>query len=72
MNLPNLTHYASLFKECQIMPFQDRVKFRTVTMMYKTLHSLTPTYMKERFTYQFVMSTRNNRYSKAMCKQKSS
>ncbi len=47
------------------MPIQDRVKFRTVTMVYKTLHSLTPTYMKELFTYQSEMFTRNTRYSKA-------
>ncbi len=64
MNVPNLTHSAPLFKECQVMPIQDRVKLRTVTMVYKTLHSLTPTYMKELFTYQSEMSTRNSRYSK--------
>ncbi len=65
MNIPNLTHSAPLFKECQVMPIHDRVKFRTVTMVFKTLHSLTPTYMKELFTYQSGMSTRNTRYSKA-------
>ncbi len=65
MNVPNLTHSAPLFKECQIMLIQDRVKFRTVTIVYKTLHSLTPTYMKELFTHQSEMSTRNTRYSKA-------
>ncbi len=31
----------------------------------KTLHSLTPTYMKELFTYQSEIPTRNTRYSKA-------
>ncbi len=65
MNVPNLTHSAPLFKECQVMPIQGLVKFRTVTMVYKTLHSLTPTYTKELFTYQSEMSTRNIRYSKA-------
>ncbi len=65
MNVPNLTHSAPLFKECQVMPIQDRVNFRTVTMVYKTLHSLTLTYMKELFAYQSQMSTRNTRYSKA-------
>ncbi len=64
MNVPNLTHSAPLFKECHVMPIQDWVKFRTVTMVYKTLHSLTPTYMKEFFTDQSDMSTRNTRYSK--------
>ncbi len=64
MNVPNLTHSASLFKECQVMPNQDRVKFRTLTMVYKTLHSLTPTDMKDLFTYQSEMSTRHTRYSK--------
>ncbi len=49
INMPNLTHSAPFFKECQVMPIQDRIKFRTVTMVYKTLHSLTPTYMKEVF-----------------------
>ncbi len=33
MNVPNLTHSAPLFKECQVMQIQDRVKFRTVTMV---------------------------------------
>ncbi len=65
MNMPNLTHSPPLFKECQVIPMQDRVKFRSVTMMYKTLDSLTSTYMKERFTYQSEISTRNTRYSKA-------
>ncbi len=46
MNLSNLTHSVPLFKECQVMPVQDRVKLRMVTMVYKTLHSLTPTYIK--------------------------
>ncbi len=63
LNMPNLTHSAPLFKECQVIPIKDRVKFRTVTMVYKTLHSLTPTYMKELFTYQSEMSTRNTKYS---------
>ncbi len=44
MNVPNLTHSAPLFKECQVMPIQDWVNFRTVTMVYKTLHSLTLTH----------------------------
>ncbi len=65
MNELNLTHSAPLFKECQVMPIKDQVKFRTVIMVYKTLHSLTPIYMKELFTYQSEMSTRNTRYSKA-------
>ncbi len=64
MNVPNLTHSAPLFKECQVMPIQDQVKFRTVTMVYKILHSLTPTYMRELFTYPSEMSTRNTMYSK--------
>ncbi len=64
MNVPNLTHSAPLFKDCQVMHIQDRVKFRIVTMVYKTLHSLTPRYMKEFLTYQSEMSTRNTRYSK--------
>ncbi len=50
MNVPNLTHSVPLFKECQVMPIQDWVKFRTVTMVYKTLHSLTPTDMKDLLT----------------------
>ncbi len=64
MNVPNLTHSAPFFKECQVMSIQDRVKFRTVKMVYKTLNSLTPTYMKEFFTYQSEMFTRNTRYCK--------
>ncbi len=64
-NVPNLTHSVPLFKESQVMPIHDLVIFRTVTMVYKTLHSLTPTYTKELFTYQSDISTRNTRYSKA-------
>ncbi len=71
MKVPNLTHSAPLFKECQVMIIQDQVKFRNVTMVYKTLHylthtyDLTSTYVKELFTYQSEMYTRNTWYSKA-------
>ncbi len=65
MNMPNLTHSALHFKECQVMPIQDHVKFRTVKMVCNTLHSLTPIYTKELLTYQSEMCTRNTRYSKA-------
>ncbi len=65
INMYNLTHTTPLFKECHVMPIPNWVKFRTVTMVYTGLHSLTPTYMKELFTYQSEMSTKNIRYSKA-------
>ncbi len=46
MNMPNLTHSAPLFKECQVMPNQDQVKFRTVTMVSNT-HIHERTYQSE-------------------------
>ncbi len=74
MNVPNLTHSAPLFKECQVMPIQDGVKFRTVTMVYKTLHSLKTTYMKELICPPdiTVIAKQTNCTATFMCKQKSS
>ncbi len=34
------------------MPIQNRVKFRTVTTVYKSLNGLTPDYMKNMFEKQ--------------------
>ncbi len=45
MDVPKLTHSAPLFYQCGMMPVQTHVKFRTVTMAYKTLHDLALPYM---------------------------
>ncbi len=42
MNVPKLTHSVPLFNECEIMTIQNRVKFRTATLVYKSLNGLTP------------------------------
>ncbi len=49
MDVPKLTHSATLFDQCGVMPLQTRVKFRTVTMVYNTLHDLAPPYMSNMF-----------------------
>ncbi len=36
MNVPKLTYSAPLFNECEIMTIQNRVKFRTATLVYKS------------------------------------
>ncbi len=55
MNVPKLTHSAPLFNECEIMTIQNRVKFRTATLVYKSLNGLTPIYMANMFQ-KVVMS----------------
>ncbi len=42
MYVPNLTHSALLFHQCGVMPIYNRIKFRTVTTVYKSLNGLTP------------------------------
>ncbi len=52
MNVPNLTNSAPIFHQCGVMPIQNWVKFRTVTV-YKSLNGLTPDYMKNFFFFLF-------------------
>ena len=63
MNVPKLTHSNPLFIECGVMPIQVRVKFRSATLVYKTLNGLTPSYMEGIFTNQSDVSVRTTRYS---------
>ncbi len=63
MNVPKLTHSASLFNECKIMTIQNRVKFRTATLVYKSLNGLTPIYMTNMFQKVANVSTRKTRSS---------
>ena len=65
MDVPKLTRLAPLFKECGILPIQDRVKFRSVVMVYKTMNGLTPTYMAKMFTEVSEVSTRQTRSSQS-------
>ncbi len=63
MNVPNLTHSAPLLHQCGVMPIQNRVKFRTVTTVYKSLNGLTPDYMKNMFAKVSNITTRSTRLS---------
>ncbi len=58
MDVPKLTHSAPLFDQCRVMPIQTRVTFRTVTMVYKTLHDLAPPYMSNMFQNVSEVSSR--------------
>jgi hypothetical protein len=65
MDVPRLTHSEPLFNQCGVMPIQKRVKFRTVTMVYKTLHGLTPSYMSDIFKSVSEVSSRTTRSSQS-------
>ncbi len=59
INVPNLTHSASLFHQCGGNAIQNRVKFRTVTTVYKSLNGLTPDAMKNMFEKLSNITTRS-------------
>ncbi len=59
INVATLTHSAPLFHQCGVMPIQNRVKFRTVTTVYKSLNGLTPDYMKNMFEKVSNITTRS-------------
>ncbi len=61
MNVPKLTHSVPLFNECEIMTIQNRVKFRTATLVYKSLNRLTPIYMANMSQKVAIVSTQNTR-----------
>ncbi len=63
MNVPNLTHSGPLFHQCGVMPIQNRVKFWTVTTVYKSLNGLTSEYMKNMFEKVSNITTRSTRLS---------
>ncbi len=63
MNVPKLTHYAPLFHQCGVMPIQNRVKFRTLNTVYKSLNGLTPDYMKNMFETVSNITTRSTHLS---------
>lgn len=65
MDKPKLTHSAPLFKQCNVMVIQDRVKFRCTTLVHKALHKLTPTYMSDMFQYVSEVSSRTTRSSQS-------
>ncbi len=47
------------------MTIQNRVKFRTATLVYKSLNGLTPIYMANMFQKDVNVSTRNTRSSQS-------
>ncbi len=63
MNVPQLTHSAPLFNECEIMTIQNRVYIRTATLFYQSLNGLTPIYMTNMFQNVSNGSTRNTKSS---------
>ncbi len=65
MNVPKLAHSAPLFNECEIMTIQKRVKFRTITLVYKSLNGLISIYMANMFQKVANVSTRNTRSSQS-------
>ncbi len=65
MDVPKLTHSAPLFDQCGVMPIQTHVKFRTVTMVYKTLHDLAPPYMSNMFQNVKQVSSRATQSSQS-------
>ena len=56
-------HYPSerMFKELKWMPIQDRIDYRTVTMVYRSLNHLAPSYMTEMFQTTGQTNTRQTR-----------
>ena len=63
MDVNRMTPSLPLFKFCEVLPIQQRVKYRTVTLVYKSLHDLVPAYMSDMFCNQSEVSTRATRYS---------
>ncbi len=55
MNVPKLTHSAPLFNECEIMTIQNRLKFRTATLVYNSLNGLTLIDMANMFVCVFYL-----------------
>ncbi len=63
MDVNRMTPSLPIFKFCEILPVQERVKYRTVIQVYKSLHELAPSYMTDMFTYQSEVSKRTTRFS---------
>ncbi len=53
-----------LFDQCGVMPIQTRVKFSTVTMVYKTLKGLNPPYMFKSVSEVSSQLTRSSKLNK--------
>ncbi len=64
MNVPKLTHSVRLFNECESMTIKNRIKFRTATLDYNSLNSLTTIYMANIFQKVANVSTRNTSVSR--------
>ncbi len=45
------------------MPIHDRISFRKVTMVYKSVNDLAPNYMKDMFTYVWDSHSHTTRSS---------
>ena len=63
MNVPKLTHSEPLFKQCGVMSIQNRVKFRSACLVFKTINGLCPAYMDNMFIPVSTRSSRTTRNS---------
>ena len=55
-DLPTKTATEPLFKRLKWMTIMDRIKYRKVQLVYKSLHGLAPDYMKSMFRYVHEVS----------------
>jgi hypothetical protein len=53
----------SMFKELKWMPIKDRIEYRKVTMVYRSINNLAPSYMRNMFTFVRDVNRRNTRSS---------
>ena len=63
MDKTKLEHSEPLFRQCSLLTIQDRIKLRTGTMVYKSIHNQTPSYLTEFFTEKSTVSCRVTRSS---------
>jgi hypothetical protein len=50
-----------MFNQLKWMPIHNRIEYRKVTMVYRSLNNLAPRYMRDMFKYVSEVNTRNTR-----------
>ena len=60
---PKMSASKPLFKESGLLPIQERVKLRTVTMVYKSVNNTAPQYISDMFKIKSAHQTRVTRSS---------
>ncbi len=64
LNIKDIYHPSKdMFKQLNWMTVQDRINFRKVSMVYKSLNGLAPTYMRQMFKLVSESHTRSTRAS---------